>query len=1179
MSGGPASPGGYEILRELGRGGMGVVYLARHLALDRTVALKMILHGDHAGTANLERFLAEAQAVARLQHANIVQIFESGQYAGLPYFTLEYIAGGSLADKVRQQPLAPREAAQLALELARGIGYAHERGIIHRDLKPENVLLAPDGTPKITDFGLAKRVESGGNLTSAGAILGTPSYMSPEQASGNRAAVGPASDVYSLGAILYRLLTGRPPFQAATPLDTLLLVISTEPVPPSQLQPTVPRDLETIALKCLQKEPGRRYASALALAEDLTRFLAGEPVQARPVSAVERAVKWVRRRPAVAALAASLVLMLLAGTAVSTWFAFQAADRADDADRSALDAKSKAELAKVKEKEALDQRDDANKQREEVRKANDQLRDKQEELRQALYGAHMNLIQTAWDADNIARARDLLGQLVPRSDQTDLRGFEWHYWDRLCHRELWTANLGSQDLVTFSADAARCAAVARTPLPDKPFAFHCALRVWDTRSGKEHLTIEEADGFITNPAFSADGKRLVAIVNRDLKMWDAATGKKLFAVTCPEGVTQVTCSADGKRLIAVVSGHKTNSVKVWNVESGKDIANHNLPSTTGYKVAFSRDGQRFALTTRAGPFDEVSVWDIGTGQLTTCRLPMYERLDFSQLTFSGDGKRIALPVIRLDEDLFKVIEKAIQSGKFEPDLMKQVQDAATGVLRVWDAESCKELVVLKGIPVTRVGVAFSPDGSEIAVLDASAGSLRIWDSTTGKLKFSPTGGGEPVAGVQPILTLLEPRLVYSRDGKLLCTAGFGATVKVWGLARGQLRLHLKGHTGAVAEIAVSPDAKSIYSAAIDGTMKGWDISTPDEPIKLPTGSGGFGALGTIALSHDGKRAAVADLIVNFADPANAKNYYELKVLDVGTQKELFGIKLGEGTQFVRSITFSPDGRRLAGVVSIVDAKKDSSELKVWDATSGKELCSIQSGDGRFGSLAFSNDGRLLAGVIFADKGLKETVAMKLWDGITGNEILTFPCGGPPLSMPFSPDGKWLAVPRAGKQSTLVAFRDTSTGTELRTIDLGSDKSGRLAVSPDGKLLAVVLATTNILDSATELQVWDLATGQKRFAHSLSGQNVLLTFTRDGKRLATISGVNLATGQSGSEIKIWETATGLELLTLKGPIAMPAGFAFSADASKLLLVGQDMLMSQVLLQVWDATPRHQKTAAK
>jgi tetratricopeptide (TPR) repeat protein len=314
---------GYEVLGVLGRGGMGVVYRARHITLNRPVALKMILAGVHAGPGLRARFLAEAEAVARLQHPNIVQIYEVGEAGGCPYLALEYVDGGSLADRLRGTPPA-RDAAGLVETLARAVHAAHEAGIVHRDLKPANVLLGrgdkrpacPPGRkltsedacgyePKITDFGLAKRLDDAGH-TSTGAVLGTPSYMAPEQAAGRNKDLGPAADVYALGAILYEVLTGRPPFKGETPLDTLEQVRSREPVPPSGLRPKVPRDLETICLKCLRKEPGRRYASALVLADDLRRFRDGEPIAARPPGPAERALKWARRRPAVASLIAAL---------------------------------------------------------------------------------------------------------------------------------------------------------------------------------------------------------------------------------------------------------------------------------------------------------------------------------------------------------------------------------------------------------------------------------------------------------------------------------------------------------------------------------------------------------------------------------------------------------------------------------------------------------------------------------------------------------------------------------------------------------------------------------------------------------------------------------------------------------------------------------------------------------
>jgi tRNA A-37 threonylcarbamoyl transferase component Bud32 len=334
---GPIHVPGYEILAEVGRGGMGVVYKARQLRPERIVALKMLLAGRHAEPNDRTRFLREADAVAQLQHPNIVPLYEAGQHGDLPYFTLEFVSGGSLANLLQGKPLPPRDAARLVEQLARGMQYAHERGIIHRDLKPSNILLSEvsggavsgkDPThhspltthqPKITDFGLAKKIADSAALTATGAVFGTPPYMAPEQARGAAKQVSAAADVYALGAILYECLTGRPPFQGPTSTDTLLQVLQDEPVPPSRLQRSMPRDVETICLKCLEKAPNRRYGSARELAEDLRRFQAKEPIRARPVGRAERLIKWCRRHPGVSVLSAMVILLTLVAGSLVTW--------------------------------------------------------------------------------------------------------------------------------------------------------------------------------------------------------------------------------------------------------------------------------------------------------------------------------------------------------------------------------------------------------------------------------------------------------------------------------------------------------------------------------------------------------------------------------------------------------------------------------------------------------------------------------------------------------------------------------------------------------------------------------------------------------------------------------------------------------------------------------------------
>ena len=460
--------GDYEVLEEIGRGGMGVIYKARQVSLNRVVALKMILAGRLANEQDIQRFHSEAEAAAKLEHPGIVPIFEIGQHAGQHYFSMGFVEGQSLAKRVAAGPLSPRRAAELVAQIAETVHYAHERGIIHRDLKPANVLLDRSGQPHVTDFGLAKELRRDSDLTGTGQILGTPSYMPPEQAAGKSDPIGPTADVYALGAILYCLLTGRPPFQAATPVDTLRQVLEQLPVSVSQLNGQVPLDLETISLKCLEKDPRRRYATALELAEELERYLDGRPILARPVGFFERTGRWCRRNPVVAGLITTAVLCLVVGTVVSSYFAVEASKRATmeaierrraDAARQAAETARKiaesekrradveAQRATTKAAEALREKTAAEKQKQ-IAEDNAQL------ARRHLYIADMNLAQNAWEATNIQVVLDLLERHRPKEGQEDLRGFEWYYWNRLCHRDLLTLKGHTRPVssVAFSPD-------------------------------------------------------------------------------------------------------------------------------------------------------------------------------------------------------------------------------------------------------------------------------------------------------------------------------------------------------------------------------------------------------------------------------------------------------------------------------------------------------------------------------------------------------------------------------------------------------------------------------------------------------------------------------------------------------------------------------------------------------
>jgi serine/threonine-protein kinase len=426
----------YEILEELGRGGISVVYRAFHHGLKREVALKMILAGAHASPGQLERFRAEAEAVAQLQHANIVQIYDVGQYEGLPYFSLEFVDGGSLEDIAGGKPLVPTHAAEMVGLLAQTMQFAHERGIVHRDLRPANVLLTQDGRPKITDFGLERQVEDDSGQTRTGTIMGTPSFMAPEQGRGQKD-IGPPADIYALGAMLYTLLTGRPPFLAATAMDTIIQLTNDDPVPPSKLQPKIPRDIETICLTCLNKEPERRYETAGKLADDLARFCRGEPILTPPMGNVERVWRWCRRNPWIAmpsAAAALVAIAIMLGGPLAAAIIYQQKQQAVTAqalaERNEQIANRNAEIAVQQKEIAKEQRILAlNALNGVVTQVEEQLRDRPElsELRQTVLRQALNGLDQVSRTDentdladrSIGAAHQRMGAIFARAGEAE----------------------------------------------------------------------------------------------------------------------------------------------------------------------------------------------------------------------------------------------------------------------------------------------------------------------------------------------------------------------------------------------------------------------------------------------------------------------------------------------------------------------------------------------------------------------------------------------------------------------------------------------------------------------------------------------------------------------------------------------------------------------------------------
>jgi WD40 repeat protein len=1075
----PSRVGDYEILGELGRGGMGIVYKAWHARLRRAVALKVLLGGEYARDEYRARFRAEAEAVARLQHPNIVQVFDAGEWVAnplsppVPFITLEYVDGGSLSGRLSEKALAPAQAADWVATLARAVDYAHAQGIVHRDLKPSNVLLTGDGRLKLCDFGVAKQVTGSDLQTVGGLLMGTPEYMAPEQADGGGRNAGPAADVYSLGAILYTMLTGRPLFQSTTVIETLDQVRTQEPVPPRRLRPSVPRDLETICLKCLRKDPRRRYPTAAALADDLDRFRSGRTIQARPAGWLERGWKWARRRPAVALLSAAVVVVTLVGFALvlSQWRRAEAkAVAAAAAERVAV-----AEQAELAFNQGLT------------------LCDQGEVGHGLLWLGRSLKLATSARADDLDRAI--------RINLAD--------WGDQLSRQLGAMQHGAPVLdLSFSADGRTLVSAGKNH----------TVRVWDVasrREGTPPLVLDELPerAWVERAAFLPGDPRTLVTVDEEGRacFWDAVRGGRAGgpSLVHPPGHTLwgLAFSADGRRLVTMCDDGKA---RWWDVASRAPLGPplHHSDDVGFYTLALSPDGR----TLVTGGKDQRAVrWDVATGQAIDP--PLLHHSPVCSVTFCRGGRGIVtgtrdgrVHVWDADTALSSELPPqgtGVMSLAVAPDGRTFATGTAGGVVRLWDATMLRQTgqTYILGSGVT--GLAFHPDGRTLAT-GQDDGTIRLWDVPPSKAVGPPMDTGSALHYV-----------TFSADGKALLT-GSAQGARWWDVGAARPRgpvMHGSRYepSGAVSSrdgrrtydvldrveaTALSPDGRTVAVArwsGVEDRVRGraelWDATagerlrqTPEQPAPLlgvaytpdargvltwdaNAGSALLWDAATLraarpllralrtpiqkaAFSHDGKTLLLAcpDASVLLWDVAADR-----PVAPRSHQRLGFP---------VTAAAFSPTGARVA-------TGTQGGTVRVWDGAGGSLLSQVNGNIGEVAAVAFSPDETMLLTASHDGNA-------RFWDVQSGRQL------GPPLrhtdavlSVAFAPDGRTVATgakdglaqrwrvpasPKAGDVAEVLRWVEARTG--LRLDERGAvSAAGRAGPGP-GPVPQLSLLTTD-----------------------------------------------------------------------------------------------------------------------
>jgi WD40 repeat protein len=1059
---------GYEIQAEVGRGGYGVVYKAWQTQLKRLVALKVVLAGSHASAADLARFRREAEAVARLQHPHIVGVHEIGEAEGRLFIALEFLEGGCLAQRLDGTPWPARKAAQLVETLAGAVHHSHERGIVHRDLKPANVLLTADGQPKIADFGLAKWLGQDQGQTQSGAIVGTPSYMAPEQAGGRSKEVSPAADVYALGAILYELLTGRPPFRAETPLDTLVQVVAQEPVSPSRLQSKVPHDLTTICLKCLQKDPRKRYPSGKELAEDLGRYLRGEPVQARPVGRRERLWRWCRRNPGLAAACAVAACALAAMSVVAICYGVSQARAAE---------RSQAEEGRTRV--ALHEA----------------------QVQRARFLRYQGV--TAYEQGHVGEAMLRVAEslaVAPPTEAEDVQAGRsdlaaWHH--QLFGLQAVLDLPGMADAVAFLPE---CNRVAARVTDDS------SLQVWDLTTGQVLGSLPPQPGTIRGLAFAPDGKLLATVIDDGaVRLWDVQTqtvrGKLLRH---EKAVCAVTFSPDGKLLL---TGGEDGTAQLWEVATGRPAGGPLRHRGPVRAVAFSRDGARCAtgsgISTDCGnPLlrgfslfpkadagrGEARVWNVADGTLIGSALPHVAEV--RAVALSPDGRTLLTGSAYRSAQLWDVAngerlgqplehQSTVQAVAFSPDGQLILTGSSDRFPRLWEVTTQRLLGYLPqrnrvihslafsadsqflysggdadvrvwrrppatagSMPLTHgalvVSVAVSPDGRTLLTGTGNplplSGEVLKWDAATHQLQRRLLG----LPNAAMALTFLpDGKRIVVGTGNPFLGAG---EARVWNLDTGEALTPPMPHSGGVMALAASPNGRTLLTGSRDGRARLWEVASGKLLHDFqPAGEGG---VWSVAYRGDGQ------VFLTGHQDRSAQQWDAVTMQPIGPKLQHQG--------WVLAAAYSPDGK------SILTGCEDG-KAQLWDAARGRALGPPLRHQGWIRTVAFSPDGRLLL------TGGGDRIA-QLWKAATGEAAgLPFRHQDWIAQAIFSPDGRTVLTASGDKTCRFWEVSPAPVGGEAERIVLWTQVLTGMEVDPSGPVRLLNAATWQ--HRQQQLQEW------------------------------------------------------------------------------------------------------------